>query len=129
MKLFPVSALGLLLGLSLLSTAIARPPAKAQTEIDYLLTYIESSGCDFYRNGTWYDSKKAQTHLHEKFDLLLAGNRINTAEDFIQNAASQSSLTGRPYQVRCGAAAIVTTSQWLREVLVRYRSSVLQRTK
>jgi hypothetical protein len=114
--------LGLLLGLALPSVASAAPPAIAQTEINYLLGFIESSGCEFYRNGSWYDSKRAQAHLRDKYEVLAAADQISTAEDFIEKAATKSSLSGRPYQVRCGGGEAVTSNQWLRDVLTRYRA-------
>ena len=114
---------GLLLGLALLSVASAVPPAITQTEINYLLGFIESSGCEFYRNGSWYDSKRAQAHLRDKYEMLAAADRISTAEDFIEKAATKSSLSGRPYQVRCGGGEVLTSNQWLRDVLARYRTS------
>jgi Family of unknown function (DUF5329) len=114
--------LGALLGLALLSVASAAPPATAQTEINYLLGFIESSGCEFYRNGSWYDSKRAQAHLRYKYQMLAAANQINTAEDFIEKGATKSSLSGWPYQVRCGGGGAVTSNQWLRDVLRRYRT-------
>ena len=64
--------------------AFAQPFTIAQTEITYLLDFVEISGCEFYRNGSWYDSVQAQKHLHTKFDYLSARNRIETAEDFIE---------------------------------------------
>jgi len=88
-------------GLALLSVASAEPPTIAKTEVNYPLGFIESSGCEFYRNGTWYDSKRAQAHLRDKYELLAAADRISTAEDFIEKAATKSGLSGRPYQVRC----------------------------
>ena len=114
--------LGLLLGLALLSVASAAPPAIAQTEINYLLGFVESSGCEFYRNGSWYDSKRARGHLRDKYEVLAAAGQINTAEDFIEKAATKSSLSGRLYQVRCGGGEAVTSNQWLRHVLTRYRA-------
>jgi hypothetical protein len=113
---------GSLLGLALLSVASAAPPAIAQTEINYLLGFLESSGCEFYRNGSWYDSKRAQAHLRDKYEMLAAADQINTAEEFIEKAATKSSLSGRPYQVRCRGSEAVSTSQWLHEALVRYRA-------
>ena len=110
------------LGLALLTVASAAPPAIAQTEINYLLGFVESSGCEFYRNGSWYDSKRAQAHLRDKYEMLAGTGQINTAEDFIEKAATKSSLSGRPYQVRCGGGEAVTSSQWLRDVLTRYRT-------
>jgi hypothetical protein len=114
--------LGSLLGLAFLTVASAAPPAIAQTEINYLLGFVESSGCEFYRNGSWYDSKRAQAHLRDKYQMLAAADQISTAEDFIEKAATKSSLSGRPYEVRCGGAEAVTSNQWLRAALARYRT-------
>jgi Family of unknown function (DUF5329) len=112
----------LVLGLTLLSAARGAVPMFAQTEINYLLGFIENSGCEFYRNGSWYDSKKAQTHLRDKYELLAARDQINTAEDFIEKAATKSSLSGRPYRVRCRGEDAVSSNPWLRDVLARYRA-------
>ena len=117
------SVLGLVFALSYWPVARAAPPAIAQTEINYLLGFIELSGCQFYRNGSWYDSHQAQAHLRSKYDALAATGRIETAEDFIEQAATSSSLSGKAYAIKCTSGPVVTTNQWLREVLARYRSS------
>jgi Family of unknown function (DUF5329) len=116
------AVLGLLLGLTLLPAARAGPPAVAQTEINYLLGSIDRSGCEFYRNGSWYDSKKAQAHLRYKYEMLAAREQINTAEDFIEKAATRSSLSGQPYEIRCSGGEAVTMNQWLHGMLARYRA-------
>jgi hypothetical protein len=119
----PVSAvLFLVLGLTLAPSAPAAPPAIAQTEINYLLGFIESCACEFFRNGSWYDAKKAAAHLRDKYEILAMQDRIQTAEDFIEEAATRSSLSGQPYQVRCSGDKAVTTDQWLRDILARYRA-------
>ena len=101
--------------------AHAAPPVIAQTEINYLLGLIERSGCMFYRNGSWYDARHAQAHLRSKYDALAAMGRIATAEDFIEQAATKSSLSGEAYAIRCTSDPAVTTDQWLRDALARYR--------
>jgi hypothetical protein len=117
-----LAVLGLVLGLALVSVTRAAPPAIAQTEINYLLWFIDRSDCEFYRNGGWYDSKQAQTHLRRKYELLAARDQINTTEDFIEKVATKSSLSGRAYQVRCRSSDAVPSNQWLRDVLARYRA-------
>jgi hypothetical protein len=119
----PVIILGLLVALSYGPAVPAAPPAMAQTEINYLLGFIERSGCQFYRNGKWYDSAQAQAHLRRKYDVLAARNRIETAVDFIDQAATRSSLSGEAYAIKCNNGPVVTTNAWLAEVLARYRSS------
>ncbi len=111
-----------LLGLLLLPVAHSSPPAVAQIEVNYLLASVGNSTCDFYRNGTWYDGKRAQAHLRYKYENLADKGLINTAEDFIELAASRSSFSGRAYAIRCVGRASVPSSQWLLEALARYRA-------
>jgi hypothetical protein len=112
----------LLLGLLLTPAARAEPPTGVQIEVNFLLGYVEGSRCEFYRNGTWHDSKAAQMHLRDKYKYLAAGNLVNTTEQFIDRAATESSLSGQPYEVRCNGGAAVTTKQWLRDELARFRT-------
>ena len=108
--------------LCLSSLARAEPPTQVQIEVNYLLGYMEGSGCEFLRNGTWHNSQAAQTHLRDKYKYLVARNVINTTEQFIDEAATQSSLSGQPYAVRCNGGANVTSRQWLRDRLARFRT-------
>ena len=112
----------LVLGLLLAPLAYAEPPTNVQIEVNFLLGYIEGSGCDFYRNGSRYDSQAAQVHLRDKYKYLVARNLMNSTEDFIERAATESSFTGQPYEVKCNGGATITSNQWLREELVRLRS-------
>jgi hypothetical protein len=112
----------LLLGLLLAPTARAEPPTSVQIEVNFLLGYVEGSGCEFYRNGSWHDSKAAQTHLRDKYKYLVAGNLVNTAEQFIEKAATESSFSGQAYAVRCNGGATMTSKQWLRDELARFRT-------
>lgn len=121
--------LSFVLAFSCLPPTFAQPFTAAQTEINYLLNFIEISGCAFYRNGSWYDSVEAQEHLRMKFDHLSARNHFETAEDFIEQAASKSSLSGRPYQVRCGSGASTMAGNWLKVVLTRYRIVAARETE
>ena len=68
----------LMLGLLLAPAVHAEPPTNVQIEVNFLLGYVEGSGCEFYRNGTWHDSKAAQTHLRDKYKYLGARNQILT---------------------------------------------------
>ena len=112
----------LMLGLLVVPVARAEPPTTVQTEVNFLLGYVEVSGCEFYRNGTWHDSKTAQAHLRDKYQYLAATNRIATTEDFIEKAATKSSFSGQPYEVRCNGGAIVPSNQWLSVELARLRT-------
>ncbi len=87
-------------------------------EIDHLLVYIRDSTCQFIRNDKVYDAAEARSHIQKKYDYLRS--RIKTTEDFIRYAASQSSMSGKPYRIRCGDETMLC-ADWLREELERYR--------
>jgi hypothetical protein len=42
---------------------------------------------------------------------------VQSAEQFIERAASSSSTTGQPYLVQCGGGAPVQSGTWLRSQL------------
>ena len=121
MRLTMASAL--ILGLLWVPVARAEPSARVQMEVNFLLGYIEGSGCAFYRNGSWHDAKTAQAHIRDKYKYLAARNQINSAEEFIEKAATKSSLSGEAYEVRCNGGLPLTSNQWLRDELVRLRTS------
>jgi hypothetical protein len=102
--------------------AHADPSPNVLQEVKYLLSFIEQSGCEFNRNGSWKDAKTAQSHVQMKFEYLLRQDKIATALDFIDKAASESSLSGTPYQVKCGKAAPMLSRAWLSEELKKYQS-------
>ena len=73
--------------------------AGEQGRIDYLINSLgQLHNAVFIRNGTEYNSGAAQNHLRQK--LRVAGERIQTAEQFIQYCASESSMSHKPYQIR-----------------------------
>lgn len=101
----------------------AVPSANARVEIAHLLTYLETSRCDFYRNGSWHDSKEARAHLEKKKNYLMKRAVIGTAEDFVDMAATASSVSGEKYQVRCRPSPAVPSGEWLRAELARFRAA------
>jgi hypothetical protein len=98
----------------------AELPSAARAEITHLLDYLAASGCEFYRNGTWYNGADARAHLEKKFQYLLKKNLIKNAEDFIAKAATESSMSGEDYKVRCGND-ISASAGWLTAELTRLR--------
>lgn len=96
--------------------------AKTTLEVQHLLTYLESSGCEFHRNGSWYQAEQARDHLEKKFQYLDKRALIGSSEDFITRAASTSSISGNAYQVRCPNSKAVTSAEWLGAELRRYRA-------
>ena len=86
-----------------------------------MLLVIADSGCQFYRNGSWYDSKRAASHLRSKYDYLARHDQVVTTERFIEQAATASSVSGKPYLLRCGSSKAVPAADWLRDALAQYR--------
>ena len=106
----------------LASVSFAGEPTPAtKLEIAHLLLYLQESGCQFDRNGTWYDSTEAMSHLNKKYQYLLGKELILSSEDFIEGAASESSMSGRAYRVRCGSNPSVNSADWFRAELEKYR--------
>ncbi len=104
------------------ATALAAPaPAPVRAEIDALLKALQSSGCQFSRNGSWYTAAEAQAHLNRKLEYLEGKNLVKVTEDFIERAASTSSSSGKPYLVRCGSSPAVESQAWLKARLTELR--------
>jgi len=99
------------------------PAPAAKAEIEYLLSAVATSDCRFYRNGTWYDAKAAAAHLRLKYESLAARELIRDTEDFIDRAATKSSLSRRDYAIKCEGLAEVSSRQWLTDVLISYRAA------
>jgi hypothetical protein len=93
----------------------------ADEEIGHLLAYLGRSGCTVYRNGTWHSASAARAHLEKKYRSLLDRGSVDTTEDFIDRVATASSLSGKPYQVKCEGREMVSSAEWLTEELQRLR--------
>lgn len=73
-------------------------PLSEEEKIAYLIHCVEQlGGATFIRNGVSHNAKAAAAHLRMKRQK--AGNRIKTVDQFIDKVASQSSITGTPYQI------------------------------
>ena len=108
--------------LALCCSVVAAAPSPARPEIDALLARLQASGCSFSRNGTWYGAADARTHLLRKLEYLEDRDLVRTSEQFIERAGTGSSISGKPYLVRCGSAAPVESRLWLANELKALRS-------
>jgi hypothetical protein len=122
-------SLAVLLAVLTLSAQAGSLPANARAEIEAVLSALKSSGCQFYRNGTWHSGAEAQAHLTKKLTYLADKNLIKSAEEFIALGASTSSVSGKPYQVRCGAAPAFDSELWLLDQLKAIRTAKPQSDK
>jgi len=114
----------LVLALLIPSAASAQAPSSAtKQEIGQLFAALRQSNCEFSRNGIWYNAQKASDHLQRKYDYLLKKKLVTSTESFIELGASKSSMSGKPYQVRCGQAQPVPSAIWFSNTLKAIRSS------
>ena len=90
-------------------------------EIAHLLTFVADSGCTYVRNGKQYDATEAREHIERKYDYIR--ERISTTEQFIQYAATESSMSGQPYSVICSGQE-EPSADWLNRELARYRATM-----
>lgn len=100
----------------------AEPDPRARKEIAHLIDHLASSGCQFNRNGTWYDAPRAVSHLERKYKYLLDKGLVTDTDAFIRLAASQSSTSGKPYLVKCGNQPETPSAAWFRAALAQLRA-------
>lgn len=87
-------------------------------KIQQLISAVESlSGAVFIRNGSEHTPREAAEHLRRKLDA--SNGAIRTAEDFIQQIATGSSISGEEYQIRFTDGRSVPAHEYLREELQR----------
>ena len=114
-----ISHLMMAAGISVIATVTnGQVPATPQAtqEINGLLDFVSHSECKFVRNGSEYSGPRARAHLEQKLNHLEGRNMVNSAEDFIDLAATKSSMSGRAYEVRC-SGGVEPASTWLKREL------------
>ena len=104
-------------------SAQAAESATTKAEIAHLFTVLETSNCQFNRNGSWHDAKEAATHLHTKYKYLQNLNLVPSTEKFIDRAATESSLSNRAYQIKCADNVVQPSGPWFTAALMKYRST------
>lgn len=110
----------LFLPVALIIAQASAATEQVEREIQYLLDFVASSNCTFVRNGDNHDAADAADHLRLKYNN---GKRyVDTAEDFIDRLASESSWTGRDYNVDC-QGEVLNTGPWLHQALQDYREA------
>lgn len=66
--------------------------------IEYLIAFIAKQEGVFIRNGSEYTPAQAAEHLRMKWKK--AGNKIKTANQFIDYLATNSSVSSKPYVIK-----------------------------
>ena len=91
------------------------PAVDERARIETLIDAVAKSGIVFIRNGSEHTASEAADHLRTKWSR--AGDRVKTADDFIEALGSRSSQTGEPYRVRLPDGTERDAGPWLRELL------------
>jgi hypothetical protein len=65
---------------------------------------------------------EASAHLQKKYKYMADHNYISTTENFIDSAASKSSMSVKAYEVKCGDGKPVESKQWFINTLKSYRT-------
>jgi Rieske Fe-S protein len=96
--------------------AAATPHLSEAQKIQALIHSVETlQGAVFIRNGSEYDAAKAADHLRRKLDY--AGDKVKTADQFIDKLATGSSMTGKAYQIRFADGRTIDSAVYFREQL------------
>ncbi|MEM7009549.1 MAG: DUF5329 family protein [Thermodesulfobacteriota bacterium] len=94
-------------------------PASQKPEVEHLLEFIESTQCEFERNGKKYSGERASKHIKRKYKHFR--DQISTTEEFIEYSGTKSTISGKDYLVYCDSEQPVTSKDWLMEELVLFR--------
>lgn len=100
------------LALALPLAAAPTPPA-VRAELDALLAELQRQQCRMERNGSWHGADEARAHMLRKLAYLEERGSLASTEQFIEQAATKSSVSGQPYQVQCGSAPAQPSRDWL----------------
>ena len=97
-------------------SAAADAPADETKKIEALIVHVEGlKDAKFVRNGIEYDAKTAGAFLRGKWDANKA--TIKTAADFIEQVATKSSTSGKPYLIRTKDGKEHKSGEYLAEQL------------
>ena len=98
---------------SALAAEEAERPKSESQKIEWLISRVASlEDAVFIRNGDEHSPAEAAKHMRRKWKN--AGDKIKTAEAFIERLATRSSLSGKPYKIRFKDGKEVESGPWLR---------------
>ena len=102
--------------------ASAAAPLSEKEKIELLILAVaQLKNAVFIRNGSEHTLADAVDHMRMKWKA--AGEQITTARQFIEGAASKSSVSGEPYEIRFADGRTVTAGEFFRTELERIEGS------
>jgi len=106
--------------LALFAGAVSAQTDIEKNKIEFLISSVENlKDAKFIRNGSEYNGQEAAKHLRMK--LRRAGDRIQTADDFIRLITSKSSVSGKPYLIMLPDGKTIKSEKYFRDKLKEYR--------
>ena len=110
---------GALLSIASVSAETAAGTEDLSETIQYLLEFVKTSECRFYRNNKAHTPEEAVAHMKRKYAHFK--DKIKTPEDFIRLAATKSLISGQSYSVILKDGKKITSEAWLLQALDDYR--------
>jgi hypothetical protein len=100
----------------------ANEPLTEAEKIERLIAAVELlTDAKFVRNGSEHSAEEAAKHLRQK--LGAGGDKITTAELFIEHIASKSSFSGKPYEIRFADGRTMPAGDFFRAELEKLEKS------
>lgn len=94
-------------------------PESQKPEVEHLLEFVETTDCEFERNGKKYSGGRASKHIKRKYKHFR--DEISSTEEFIEYSATFSTRSGKSYLVYCAEDDPIKSSVWLLEELGQFR--------
>jgi hypothetical protein len=104
-----------------LSPAWALSPQESERVEKFLTLLGQRTDLVFIRNGKEYPVNKAVSHLRRK--LKNSADKLTSAEQFLDNVASGSSISGQPYLIRRPGGANEKAGPFFHELLKKADAS------
>lgn len=95
--------------------------ASVEQDVEILISKVERSSCTFIRNGKRHTQQEAGEHLLRKWDY--AKDEVTDIQVFIDEVATKSWFSGKPYMVECGNKTI-TSQKWLNDLWLNTQPKV-----
>jgi len=86
--------------------------ATEKHRIDSAIEAVEHSGLTFIRSGREFDGPAAAEQLRSELELR---QQVRTFDQFIEQVASRSAISGETYLVRLPSEKTMPLATWLRE--------------
>lgn len=103
----------LLIGADYAVFAVLQPQAWEAQRIEHLLEVIDSADVLFIRHGQELSGPMFAELLRRKHEQM--GPKEASLDQFIEEVASRSSSTGKPYQVKLSNGELLDAGAWLRQ--------------